>query len=268
VTRSCDSLRQRDPHVGRLQIAVNDTRLVRRLEPLGDLPTNLERLLHGHGPAREPFSQCFARHEPEREEVDLPSLIDPVDLRDARMVEARERLRFALEPLEPLLVRRELLGQDLDRDLAREPGVARAIDLPHRAGAERAQDLVACERLSGDEGHAGSLARGDPPFLRRPFDRTLEGSSLSSGCSMPCHRRSLPTVAPRTLWQAHRMGTSRQPWDRGWPRAGASPLPQHCAQLTERAQRGDAPVIDDAAPITGRLVASCTDLQSRDRLPL
>ena len=62
--------------------------------------------------------------------------------RDVRMIQRRERLRFALEPREPLGIGGERLGQDLDRDVATELRVARAIDLAHAAGPEGGEDLV------------------------------------------------------------------------------------------------------------------------------
>ena len=47
----------------------------------------------------------------------------------------------------------EVLRQHLDRDVALEPRVARAVDLAHAARAERRQDLVRAEALAGSEGH-------------------------------------------------------------------------------------------------------------------
>ena len=68
------------------------------------------------------------------------------------MVQRRGRARFLLEALQPFGVGRQAGGQDLDRYLASEPRVARAIDLPHPAGAERGDDFVGAEasaRLQG-----------------------------------------------------------------------------------------------------------------------
>ena len=48
---------------------------------------------------------------------------------------------FALESREPLGVVCEGVGQHLDRDLAAEVGVERAIDFPHPARAKEADDL-------------------------------------------------------------------------------------------------------------------------------
>ena len=49
----------------------------------------------------------------------------------------------------------EAVGEDLDRDVAVEPRVARPVDLAHSAGAERRQDLVGAEAGSGSERHMG-----------------------------------------------------------------------------------------------------------------
>ena len=56
---------------------------------------------------------------------------------DVRMVERREDLRFALEAREPIGIVANDVGQDLDRDVAFQLRVARAIHLAHAAGAER-----------------------------------------------------------------------------------------------------------------------------------
>ncbi len=67
---------------------------------------------------------------------------DVVDGGDVRMVQRRGRAGFLLEARQPLGIRRELLRQDLDRDLAAEPRVAGQPDLAHAAGAELLLDLV------------------------------------------------------------------------------------------------------------------------------
>ena len=82
------------------------------------------------------------------------------------MVQRGEHLRLALEPRQPLGVGDERLGQDLDRDVAVEPRVARAIHLAHAAGAEGGEDLVRTQ--------AGALAKGHwsrhlmPRWMKRP----------------------------------------------------------------------------------------------------
>ena len=50
------------------------------------------------------------------------------------MIQRREQPSLALEPLLRFGIEAPLVGQDLERDLAPEPRVARPIDFPHAAG--------------------------------------------------------------------------------------------------------------------------------------
>ena len=52
---------------------------------------------------------------------------------------------------EALHIARELVGQDLDRDIAIEPGIAGTIHVAHAAGAERSNDFVRAEARAGGE---------------------------------------------------------------------------------------------------------------------
>ena len=53
-----------------------------------------------------------------------------IDCGNVRVVERREHFGFALKPAHTVMITREFFGKDLDRDVAFQPGVARAIDLP------------------------------------------------------------------------------------------------------------------------------------------
>ena len=76
------------------------------------------------------------------------------------------------EPGEPIGIVRERVGQDLDRDIAIELRVARAIHLAHAAFADRGGDLVGAEARAGGKGQswcdytggAGRRAAGFLPF--------------------------------------------------------------------------------------------------------
>ena len=61
------------------------------------------------------------------------------------MIQRREHLGFALEPREPIGIAHEGLGQHLDRDIAIQPRIARAIHLAHTARAEQRQDFICAE---------------------------------------------------------------------------------------------------------------------------
>ena len=61
------------------------------------------------------------------------------------MIERREQLRFALEARHAVGVRRERRRQDLQRDVAIQLRVARAIHFAHSPGAEGREDFVGAE---------------------------------------------------------------------------------------------------------------------------
>jgi hypothetical protein len=56
-----------------------------------------------------------------------------VDGRDVRVIKRREEAHFALEARQPIRIGRERGRQDLDRYVAPEPRVARAVHLTHPA---------------------------------------------------------------------------------------------------------------------------------------
>ena len=62
---------------------------------------------------------------------------------------------------------REGVGQDFDRDVAAERGVARAEDLAHAAGAQRGDDVICAEAGAGSQGHAGTTPEGYTTFRDR-----------------------------------------------------------------------------------------------------
>ena len=74
------------------------------------------------------------------------------DCGDVRMIQQGEYSRFALKAREPVGVGRERLGQDLDRDGSVQLCIARAIDLPHPAFADRRGDFVDAKTRAGAEG--------------------------------------------------------------------------------------------------------------------
>jgi hypothetical protein len=69
------------------------------------------------------------------------------------MVQGREDLRFALEAGQSIGVVRERRGKDLQRDVAREPRVARSPDLAHSARSEGGLDFVRAQACAGGKGH-------------------------------------------------------------------------------------------------------------------
>jgi hypothetical protein len=61
------------------------------------------------------------------------------------VIERRQHLCFALKPRQAARVEREQLRLDFQRDVALQPGIARAIDFAHAATANRRDDLIDAE---------------------------------------------------------------------------------------------------------------------------
>jgi hypothetical protein len=69
------------------------------------------------------------------------------------MIQRRNRARFVHESPQAIGVGGKWLWKDLDRDVAAEARIARAIDLAHAASAKRRQNLVRAETGAGQERH-------------------------------------------------------------------------------------------------------------------
>jgi hypothetical protein len=158
------------PHldVGRLQIAMDDALSVRGVERVGNLPGDRQRLVERQGAARDAPGEVLALDQLHDERV----LFDAVNGRDVRMIEGRERGGFALEPRPPLRVGRPCRRQDLDRDVALQARVLRAVHLAHSACPERTEDLVGAEPGTRGEAHE-VLPRVEGPAPR--------GAQISQG---------------------------------------------------------------------------------------
>ena len=109
-------------------------------------------------------------------------LLEPVDLRDARVIEGGEDLRLTLEARDALGIAREGLGQRFDGDVAAEARVPGAVDLTHAAGPERGDHVIGTDTGAGRQRHVESatiLARtGGYGFLDDTYARMFTRSSL------------------------------------------------------------------------------------------
>ena len=85
----------------------------------------------------------------------LPSTPKSKIARMFGMRERGDRLRLALEAGARPGVGRQRIRKDLDRHVAIELRVARAIHLAHSAGAQRGEDFVQTERSTRRERHQG-----------------------------------------------------------------------------------------------------------------
>ena len=149
----------------RLQVAVNDVLIVRRFERVGQLARDRQRVDLQRAAARrrgtalrtapgDDRRQRRAVDELHDQRQAAAGVLDAVDLRDVRMVQRGEDLGFALEARQPFLIGSEGRGKDLDRNAALQPGIARAVDLAHSAGAEQRVDVVDADAGAWGERHA------------------------------------------------------------------------------------------------------------------
>ena len=126
---------------------------VRGFERVGDLPRDGQRLGQRHRPARDVDGEVFPLDKLHHDRDLTVDLFEPVDVRDVRMVERRQRLRFAGEPRDTIGIAGQRVGQHLDGHLAIEPGVARAVHLAHAAGAKGRDDFVGAEARAARDAH-------------------------------------------------------------------------------------------------------------------
>ena len=132
---------------------MDDARAMRRLERVGDLARDRQRLGDGDGAARDDLRQVFAFDELHHQRARRALFLDAVNRADAGMVERGERLGFAREAGDAIGIEGERIGQDLDRDVPSESRVARPIDFSHAAGPQLGEDLVGRETRAGSNRH-------------------------------------------------------------------------------------------------------------------
>jgi hypothetical protein len=150
---------RRQHHVRRLQISMHDATLVRLGERVGDLDADRRRLAGGERRSGEPRGERFpghALHDEIRQAVDLEHV---EQCGDSGMRQARERERLPAEAHPARLVAEGLRRQRLDRHVALQSRVARAIHDAHPAGTEPLHHLVGSEPGSHSENHVMLRAR-------------------------------------------------------------------------------------------------------------
>ena len=111
--------------------------LVRGRQPTRHLRRRVQGLAHGHRPAIQRGAQRLPFEELGDEERAVIAAPDVVERQDVGMVERCRGPRLLLEALEPIGIGDRSGGQQLQRDVAPQPRVARAIDLAHPARTQR-----------------------------------------------------------------------------------------------------------------------------------
>ena len=195
--------RGRNLDVGRFQIAVNDAVLVRRFERIGDLMPDVQRLADRDRPPGDPLGERVAVDELEDERGRAVHVLEAIDGTDVRMIQRRQQARLAVEAGAPLGIGREEARKDLDRDIAPELRVARAVHLAHAAHAEPREHFVVREAVPDQQrgrGRLGQRGRRDetsrePVGSQQRLHLTQEFAVASGrlleerGALLGCHRK-------------------------------------------------------------------------------
>ena len=128
---------------------------MRGFQRLGDLFGYRQRVFDGDRAVRDAVGQGGPFDEFEYQGPGTLRLLNPVDLRDVRMIKAGQDLRFPLKPGETVRVFRERVREDLQRHLAVELRVGSLPHLSHAALANQGGHRVVPETGAGAQGHGG-----------------------------------------------------------------------------------------------------------------
>jgi hypothetical protein len=107
--------------VRRFQVAVDDAALVGHGEGVGNLLRDADRLVNLERPVLEFLLERLALDQLHHDAGRPVDLLEAVDLRDVRMVQRSEDLCFPLESGKAVGVSGELLGEQLQCDIALQP---------------------------------------------------------------------------------------------------------------------------------------------------
>ncbi len=132
---------------------MDEAQLVGAREPPRDVRADPPRLGLGDRAARDPGRQRLTLEELEDGVRDGAVRIRVEERADVGVREACRDLRLAREAPERFGVVAVARGDDLERNVALEPRVARPIHLAHASGPERSKDLVRPEARPGPERH-------------------------------------------------------------------------------------------------------------------
>ncbi len=130
---------------------MHDAGAVSLVECRRDLDREPKRVRHRQRTLDESRLQRLAFKQFHHQEVDAILLPDVVERADVRMAQRSDGARFVLEAFARSRIVRDVRRQDLDRDRAAEPRVARLVHFAHPAGAKGRHDFVGAEPAAGGE---------------------------------------------------------------------------------------------------------------------
>ena len=131
--------------VRRLQIAVDDVFPMRRRKRVGQRNRDVEEPRQRESTTANPLVERAPLNELHCHEGNIIVFLDGEDGDDMRVVERGDGLGFASEARETIDVSREGIGKNLQRHIAIQFRVERAVDLSHATSAEQGLYFVAAE---------------------------------------------------------------------------------------------------------------------------
>ena len=134
--------------VGWLQIAMDDAAFVSRFERVGELLRDAQRFAQWERSDVQAILQGLTVDQFEDEDGARLRVRDAVDRRDVWMVHRGQKPRFAVEACESLGIARKPLGQHLQRHVATQGAVVRAVHLSHAARANRREDFIRTQAVA------------------------------------------------------------------------------------------------------------------------
>ncbi len=140
-----------DLDIGRLQIAVNHTFLMRSFERCGDVTGDRERRRDRRACLSKPLGQRLAFDQLQHERANAVDIFEAINRADVRMIERRQNPGLALEARHLIRASRRGAGDHLDGDVAAELGVTRPVHLAHAARPDERHDLVLAQPPAGGQ---------------------------------------------------------------------------------------------------------------------
>ena len=147
----------REDRVPGLQISMHDASAMRFAERIRDLNPISKSLFHGKRAALESLGERLPFQILHDEEIDAVFAPNVMKRADVRVVQRRNRTRFAFQTLAELGVIREVSGENFERDDAIETGVLGFVSLAHTAGTDGLDDFVGTQARSGRDRHRENL---------------------------------------------------------------------------------------------------------------
>ena len=139
-------------------------------------------------------------------------LFKAVDVRDVRMIQRGEDLRFALET-EPADLRQlaKESGSTLMRDVALQLRVMRPTHLAHAAFANQGGDFIGAEAAAGADGHLRRILPAVRAHLRKVRAIGLTLPTMDFGAGLPGGGAGRRTEPITSLGGAHALGVNGNP---------------------------------------------------------